>query len=403
MSNRFINQSRHAMLGICATLAISGFYACTDSYDLDDKGNIPTNLGKSIYEELENPSEASSLHGTFKTYLRLIDDLGYKEVMSKTGSKTVFAANDSAFNEFFKNNKWNAKSYEDLTESMKKQLFYTSILDNAILTEMLSNVESSNSSVTRGIAMKHQTSANATDTIYHVWASELPANNSYWTPYIKGGIDVVMDNTRPMMVHFTQEQMLNNGINSEDFAAITGRPYESGGTFIFKNKIIAKDVTCQNGYVNQTDGVIVPPGNMAQMIRESKDTKWFNRMLDRFCAPYYDAQTTLNYNDNALLNGKPMIDSIFQWRYFSERSQGAVALQRDPKQVALAQDMLLNFDPGWNQYYSTYGTMLADMGAMFVPDDEAVEDYFLNPSNGGYNILGLYAKKPLTKIGRAHV
>lgn len=42
MSNRFINQSRHAMLGICATLAISGFYACTDSYDLDDKGNIPT-------------------------------------------------------------------------------------------------------------------------------------------------------------------------------------------------------------------------------------------------------------------------------------------------------------------------------------------------------------------------
>lgn len=139
-----------------------------------------------------------------------------------------------------------------------------------------------------------------------------------------------MDNTRPMMVHFTQEQMLNNGINSEDFAAITGRPYESGGTFIFKNKIIAKDVTCQNGYVNQTDGVIVPPGNMAQVIRESKDSKWFSRMLDRFCAPYYDAQTTLNYNDNAILNGKPMIDSIFQWRYFSERSQGAVALQRDP-------------------------------------------------------------------------
>ena len=34
---------------------------------------------------------------------------------------------------------------------------------------------------------------------------------------------------------------------------------------------------------------------------------------------------------------------------------------------------------GWNQYYSTYGTMLADMGAMFVPDDAAVEDYFLNP------------------------
>ena len=378
-------------------MTLSGFYACTDSYDLDEKGNIPTKLGKSIYEELESPSNGSNLQGTFKTYLRLIDDLGYKDVMSKTGSKTVFVANDSAFNAFFKNNSWNVNSYEGLTESMKKQLFYASVLDNAILTEMLSNIESSNSSVTRGIAMKHQTSANATDTIYHMWMSELPVNNSYWTPYLKGGIDVVMDNTRPMMVHFTQEQMLNNGITSEDFATITGRPYESGATFIFKNKVIVKDVTCQNGYVNQTDGVIVPPGNMAQMIREGKDTKWFSRMLDRFCAPYYDAQTTLNYNDNAIQTGKELKDSIFQLRYFSERSQGATALNRDPKQVALASDVLLNFDPGWNQYYSTYGNMLADMGTMFVPTDEAVEDYFLNPSNGGYNILSLYAKKPLNK------
>ena len=397
MSNRFINQSRQAIFGMCATLALTGFYACTDSYDLDEKGNTPTQLGKSIYEELEQPSEGSALQGTFKTYLRLIDDLGYKDVMSKTGSKTVFAANDSAFNEFFKSNDWNVSSYEELTESMKKQLFNASVLDNAILTEMLSNIESSNSTVSRGIAMKHQTSANATDTIYHLWTSDIPVNNSYWTQYLKGGIDLVMDNTRPMMVHFTQEQMLNNSITDDDFAAITGKAYESGATFIFKHKVITKDVTCQNGYIDQTDGVIVPPGNMAQLIREGNDTKWFSRMLDRFCAPYYDASTTNNYNDYAVLNGKEVIDSIFQLRYFSERSQGATALQRDPKSVALASDMLLKFDPGWNQYYSTYGTSLADMGSMFVPTDEAVEDYFLNSSNGGYNIINLYAKKPNTK------
>lgn len=397
MSNRFINQSRQAIIGMCTTMVLTGFYACTDSYDLDEKGNTPTQLGKSIYEELEQPSDGSALQGTFKTYLRLIDDLGYKEVMSKTGSKTVFVANDSAFSEFFKNNDWNVTSYEELTEPMKKQLFNASVLDNAILTEMLSNIESNNSSVSRGIAMKHQTSANATDTIYHLWTSEIPVNNSYWTPYLKGGIDLVMDNTRPMMVHFTQEQMLNNSITDEDFATITGKPYEAGATFIFKNKVITKDVTCQNGYINQTDGVITPPGNMAQILRKASDTKWFSRMLDRFCAPYYDASTTNNYNDYAVLNGKQVIDSIFQLRYFSERSQGAVALQRDPKQVALSSDMLLKFDPGWNQYYSTYGTILADMGSMFVPTDQAVEDYFLNSSNGGYNIINLYAQKPNTK------
>ena len=395
MSNRFINQSRYAILGMCTTMAITGFNACTDSYDLDEKGNNPEWLGKSIYEELQNPS-GTSLQGTFNTYLKLIDDLGYKDVMSKTGSKTVFVANDSAFNKFFENNSWGVKSYEELTTPMKKQLFNASVLDNAIQTEMLSNVESTNSTVSRGIALKHQTSANAIDTVYHYYMrATLPQNNSYWDNYTKG-IDMVMDNTRPMMVHFTQEQMLNNGITSNDFSVITGRPYD-GGTFIFKNKVIVSDITCLNGYLNQTDGVVVPPGNLGQVIRDSKDTHWFSRMLDRFCAPYYDAQTTLNYNDNAKLNGTNQLDSIFQLRYFSEVSQGHAALRRDPKGVALSSDMLLRFDPGWNQYYSDYGSSLADMGSMFVPTDAAIENYFLNPSNGGYNIISLYAKKPLTK------
>ena len=393
MSNRLIKDSHFAIIGMCAALALGGFNACTDSYDLDEKGNNPEWLGKSIYEELQNPS-GTSLHGTFNTYLKLIDDLGYKEVMSKTGSKTVFVANDSAFNKFFESNSWGVRSYEELTTPMKKQLFYASVLDNAIQTEMLSNVESNGGVLSRGIALKHQTSANAIDTVYHFYnRGVMPQNNSYWDKYIDG-IDVVMDNTRPMMVHFTQEQMLNNGITDNDFSVITGRPYD-GSTYIFKNKVIASDITCLNGYLNQTDGVIVPPGNLAQMLRESSDTKWFSRMLDRFCAPYYDAQTTLNYNDNAKLNNTHQIDSIYQWRYFSERSQGALALERDPQGVKLPTDKLLRFDPGWNQYYSSYGTMLADMGSMFVPTDKSIKDYFTNPSNGGYNIMKLYAKKPI--------
>ena len=393
MSNRLIKDSHFAIIGMCAALALGGFNACTDSYDLDEQGNNPEWLGKSIYEELQNPS-GTSLQGTFNTYLKLIDDLGYKEVMSKTGSKTVFVANDSAFNKFFESNSWGVRSYEELTTPMKKQLFYASVLDNAIQTEMLSNVESNGGVLSRGIALKHQTSANAIDTVYHFYnRGVMPQNNSYWDKYIDG-IDVVMDNTRPMMVHFTQEQMLNNGITDNDFSVITGRPYD-GSTYIFKNKVIASDITCLNGYLNQTDGVIVPPGNLAQMLRESSDTKWFSRMLDRFCAPYYDAQTTLNYNDNAKLNNTHQIDSIYQWRYFSERSQGAQALERDPQGVKLPTDKLLRFDPGWNQYYSSYGTMLADMGTMFVPTDKSIKDYFTNPSNGGYNIMKLYAKKPI--------
>lgn len=394
MSNRFIKQSQRAVIVMCATVALTGLYACSDDYDLDEKGNNPSWLGKSIYEELENP-EGTNLKGTFQTYLRLIDDLGYKDVMSKTGSKTVFVANDSAYNEFFKSNSWGVSSYEQLTEPMKKQLFYASMLDNAILTEGLSNIDEGGTSLARGVAMKHQTAANATDTIYHIWMSNLPKNNSYWSQYNNHGIDVVMDNTRPMMIHFTREQMLNNGITSNDFQIITGKPYDGKSTFIFKNKVITSDVTCLNGYINQMDGVVLPPGNLAKMLRDGNDTRWFSRMMDRFSAPYYDAVTTLNYNDNAVINGRPVIDSIFQWRYFSERSQGATPLIRDPKGVSVANENLLRFDPGWNQYYSTYGINLADVGAMFVPTDQAIENYFLH-TVAGEKLISLYAKQPNT-------
>lgn len=393
MSNRFIKQSQRIVFGMCTTAALAGLYACSDNYDLDEKGNNPSWLGKSIYEELSNP-QGNKLSGTFQTYLRLIDDLGYKDVMSKTGSKTVFVANDSAYNEFFKSNSWGVSSYEQLTEPMKKQLFYASMLDNAILTEGLSNVNDG-TSLARGVAMKHQTAANATDTIYHIWMSNLPKNNSYWSEYNKHGIDVVMDNTRPMLIHFTREQMLNNSITSNDFKVITGKTYDGNSTYIFKNKVIAQDITCLNGYINQMDGVVVPPGNLAKMIRDGKDTQWFSRMMDRFSAPYYDATTTLNYNDNAVLNGQTVIDSIYQWRYFSERSQGATPLIRDPKGVSVASENLLRFDPGWNQYYSSYGINLADVGAMFVPSDQAIENYFLE-TEAGKKLISLYAKQPNT-------
>jgi uncharacterized surface protein with fasciclin (FAS1) repeats len=62
-------------------------------------------------------SQGNVLKGTFTNYLRLIDDLGYAETLAKTGSKTVFPANDEAFDRFYANNSWGVKRYEDLTDA----------------------------------------------------------------------------------------------------------------------------------------------------------------------------------------------------------------------------------------------------------------------------------------------
>ena len=406
MNNRYVEMARK--IGVAVSLAVlcGGFTACTDDYDLDDPDNYPSWLGGSIYDALKNPENLTSsggnvLTGTFTNYLRLIDDLKYAETLSKTGSKTVFPANDEAFERFFANNPWGVKRYEDLTDAMKRQLLYASMLDNAILVEMLSNISDGATAVTPGQSMKHTTGANVIDTITYLRnRADMPVNNPYWEKYFDKGIHIVMDATRPMMIHFTEEQMTNNNISTRgeesDFEVITGTPYsvEEKSAYIFRNKIIHSDVTCKNGYIHQMEDVLVPPGNMAEVIRTNGESNYYSRMLDRFSAPYYDAVTTKNYNDYAELYRLPSIDSIFQKRYISSRSQGG-ALTSDPNNNVA--QYVLPFDPGWNNYNNgTNENSSKDIAAMFVPTDDALAQFFL-PGGGGEFLMNAFGKKPNTK------
>jgi uncharacterized surface protein with fasciclin (FAS1) repeats len=410
MNNRFIEMARKTCLGTCMAVVCGGFTACTDDYDLDDEGNYPSWLGGSIYEALKNPeslegSGNKTLTGTFSNYVRLIDDLGYAETLNKTGSKTVFPANDEAFQRFYNNNSWGVSSYEQLTIAMKKQLLYASMLDNALLVEMLSNVSDNSQtpavSVIQGQALKHTTGINVIDSITWLpsWRS-MPENNPNWSYYHNRGIYTVMDATRPMMVHFTQEQMTSNSITTQskdgvpsDFEVITGTPYDENerSAYVFRNKIINPDVTCKNGYIHQMQDVLVPPGNLAEVIRTNGESSLYSRMLDRFSAPYYNATVTENYNDYAEAHGLARIDSIFEKRYFSERSHEG-ELKRTPSGTEA--EAKLPFDPGWNDYDDgTTKSSIANIAAMFVPTDEALWNFFKKGGQGEF-LITQFGKLP---------
>ena len=237
MDNRFNGMLRQVLMGFSLAIIYGGFTACSDDYDLDDEGNYPSWMGGSIYQTLQDPSSLKSsgkqtLTGTFKTYLRLIDDLGETETMNKTGSRTIFPANDEAFERFFANNTWGVSSYDQLTRAQKRQLLYTSMLENALLVEMLSNVSKDATSVTQGQAIKHATAASVTDGMEFLQTKDdMPANNSFWEKYYDNGIYMVMDATRPMMVHFTEEQMIGN---AKEFLATINKlkPAAAKGTYI---------------------------------------------------------------------------------------------------------------------------------------------------------------------------
>ena len=386
---------------VCVSLALTGLMtSCVDKYEEVDADSKPSWLGGSIYAELKNPNP-ERLTGTFTTYLRLIDDLGYGEVLDRTGSKTVFPANDEAFQRFFSSNDWGVSSYEQLSDAQKKLLLYNSMLDNAMLLSLLPNAYNGTSEPDKGAALKHATNVSVIDTIQHMSsAADMPKGNPYWTKYYSKGIDVVTDATSPMMVHLTREYMLNNDIttlgDNSDFAILTGSPYTDGTAYIFNNRVLNGDVTCQNGYVHQMEDVLVPPGNMAQVLRRHKKTTYFSRILDHYAVPFFDENTTRLYNDWAMNNGRPLKDSIFQMRYLSTNSQYAQLL-KDPNGTDISSTQTIAFDPGWNGYApGVESAKYKDMGAFFVPDDEAVKAYFL-PGGAGSHLIDIYGARENTE------
>ena len=368
-------------LFLYASLLCLGLGSCTKDYVVPE-GELPSWLGESIYKELQQHSQ---LEGTFNTYCKLIDDLGYKEVLSKTGSKTIFPANDEAFERFFAggNNKFGASSYEELTHSQKAELLFSTMLDNAILVGTLSNKQNAAGNMLQGQLVKHGTNMRLSYAVTPFYAKDMPANNKYFSRFQTGernSMLAVFDNTVAPMVHFTGEYMLNNNMtitgSESDFKVLTGHEYSDGDAYIFDRKVIKSDVVCQNGYIHQLDEVLVNPGNMAEILRAGDDTKYISRMLDYYAFPEADMTLTEQYNESESANQ----DTVFAIRYLSKNSQRA-KLAQPVRGMTVADNQLLDFDPGWNYYNPTLKGGSSDddaeIAAFLAPDDKAVEEYFL--------------------------
>lgn len=404
MKDRLSKISKRATHALCLLAACGLTYSCADEYKLDDEA--PTALyGSSIYDYLKNEKG-------YTNYVRLIDDLGLKDVLSTTGSRTLFVANDTAFQKFYEKNAadavtnpngpWaNAVSYDKLTKAQKKLLLNSAMLNNAYLMEMLSRAEGT---VTRGANMRKVTSVELTDSIPILKKEEFPTSENtvdknYWKKYeAKDTFYVVSDNSTPMLVFFSNDFMAKSNINADDFHFILGQDYSSSDYYVYDKKVIKKDITCQNGYIHVLSDVLVPQGNMAEVIRNNPDTKIYSHILDRFCAPYYDASLTKQYHDNI---NQGFTDSIFVRKYYSQvtnsksveeyLNENGVLLVGPDKESPSPKVGALKLDPAWNQYSSgaSGASASSDMAAMFVPKDKALYDYFT--TGEGKDIMEYYA------------
>lgn len=344
------------------TLLVLG--ACKDPYYYDDRE--PEWLGSSIYNYLVE-------QGDFTYFTRIIDSCNYTEVLSRTGSKTMFVCHDDAFETFFKDNDLGIEKFEDFTRSQLNQIMEYAMVNDANLIEMMSMA----TGYVVGQVMRRPTALDPLDMMTFEKGDQLADNSKYFNMRKDKGMFLLNDNTSPYLVQFFDAQMKEKGITNEDFRILfNGTERQDGDVHIFDNKVIERDITCKNGYIHVLEKLQLPGMNMAEYIRQTEKVSKFNRLLDRFSIASYQAARTNTYKT---LHPE-FTDSIFSRRY--------TATEMDTRDLDLGDnvmysDEMLLLDPGYNAY-DYQGNGRYDMAAMFVPTNQAMDDYFSPTGEGSF-------------------
>ena len=382
----FLKPQKNLILAGCSLLLAFGITSCS-KYDLDETD--PEGWGASIYSYFTE-------QGNYTNTVRMINDLGLAEVLAKTGSKTVFAADDEAFERFYASNEWGVKRYEDLSESQKCLLLKGSVINNSYQINDLSSIEGpAGGNPIEGQCMRRLTSQDPGDTLALVNVDDLPnmdekdwENNSKWKKLRDENLDkiyLLKDATLPPMLHFIEDYLTNNKITNDDynflFNNMTNRV--SGDASVNGDNIIEHNIKCSNGFIHKVKEVMMPLKSMADIIESKPQVSMWNKLVQRFAFPHRIT------NEDAIraYQNRPDRDfskyRLYERRFFSKKSQGGNTLDKDDDNKGPDGNGLLNFDPGWNTYYSgiVYSgsseevTMQKNMGVMMVPSNEALNNY----------------------------
>lgn len=364
----------------------------------------PEWLGNSIYERLQED-------GHYTVVQRLIEDLGQREVLAHTGSKTLFVADDAAYAEWFKQNRWGVGKYEDLTDAQKKLLLNNSMIDNAYLVELMSNskAKAENGTPIEGTAMRRATSVSIYDSVYIMQPTEFPPVKA-WDELRAAGkaVPILRDMTTPPMIHFLPAFMQYHKITDEDLSVLTnGQAQSIAEAWVNGKRISERDITCKNGYIQKVDGVVEASPNMAEIIHQHDNISQWASLLDRFSFPVRDDDGMDDFGPysteyNRLYNRK---EFVYTLGYYSDRyaNDRRLKVMQDKNEAGGK----LLFDPGWNQYISARLDidMHNDAGVMIAPTNDALDEFFngegkaLKEEFGSWDNVNI---KVLTSLLRNH-
>ena len=247
----------------------------------DDYYARPSSLQPPIYQVLQSK-------GNFASFIACIDKANYKSILSAAGSWTIFAPNDSAFNIFLISR--GLSNVSQLDSGTCSQIVTYSLSFNAFTKARLGDYQSATGYIPNS-AFKRRTanySGFYDDTSFSGQRVKALASN-------RNGGFVLGDNNNKYIPYFVDNFVTSRRLSSADYNYFyPGTPYT--GFNVVDAKVVNQDIFTENGYIHETNKVILPLPNIDRYLASNPQYSEFKKLFDKYMVSFVlNADATNRY------------------------------------------------------------------------------------------------------------
>jgi uncharacterized surface protein with fasciclin (FAS1) repeats len=250
---------------------------CREEFDRDEKYNRPSWLAGKLYTQILDQPELS-------IFAKCIELTGYDSIINVSGSYTVFAPDNEAFDIFLQNHP-EFNSIEDIPIEELTRIVKYHIVQNPWSTEQLRSLDiygwidslDINNDEPRGY--KRETLLREKDRKYGVDENTekrlviVDTLQSDW--YRRQATD-----SRKYAPIFFKEYFNIYDLSPNDYTFYFERPFETNSMYYASGKIIKADIFAENGFVHIIDRVVEPLKNAFQLLDTKSESGSYSKFLN---------------------------------------------------------------------------------------------------------------------------
>jgi uncharacterized surface protein with fasciclin (FAS1) repeats len=267
--------------------ALWGMIGCDSK---EEQYKRPEWLEPPIYQQLQEK-------GNFTRYLALVDKANYKKTLNGAGYYTVFAPTDDAFDTFF--TKYGYASVDDVDSVMAKKIVTYSLSVSPASFEDIDNYQ--NAAATATEASKADIAFKRTTYNYKWVYADLDASTGTNKDVIDmnavesevpvaGGFEET-DYNQKNIPFFTSAFMARKGLSAYDYNYFFPNT-ELTDFNVVNARVTERDLWAENGVIHVVDQVIVPLGNLEELLAETNDCSEFRNILNKYLVSYKMASSS---------------------------------------------------------------------------------------------------------------